>query len=123
DLEASAPALDLEQLVPLPVCLPPRLAFDFDPAVALARDVWRRSTLADDAFKLAFVTSNQKTLGVVEGLGKTNWTADLHIVHQVLKTLAPLYQRFGPQVDPIELQNIESPGAQSPWRKPLGAEV
>src|SRR5262245_50340696 len=79
DLGASASALDLEQLVPLPVCLPPRLALDLDPAVGLARDVWRRSTLADDAFKPAFFASNQETLGVVEGLGKPNWIADLHI--------------------------------------------
>ena len=60
---------------------------------------------------------------VFEGLGKPNWIAELYIVHQALETWAPLHQRLGPQVDPVELQHVEDPDAQSPWWKPCTPEV
>ena len=67
-LGASASTFGVEQLVPLTVCLPPRLALHLDPAVRLARDLWRRSTLADDALKPAFFAGDQEPLEIRRGI-------------------------------------------------------
>src|SRR5262249_55321878 len=37
-----------DTFLPRPLALPPRLARDLDPAVGLARSVWRSTPLADD---------------------------------------------------------------------------